>query len=98
MTAQFLLKRADESLDYPFDWSQVLQDSETIEAVETTIEPVEAGGLVVTSGGDEVTQDNAQIVQPFLSGGIKGRRYVVRNKITTNYSRIDIQQRTIIIG
>lgn len=90
----YLVKHAIEVLDYPFDWSSVLQAGEAITSATTSIDPVEAGGLTIDSGGTVVVSN---VVTPILSGGIAGRRYVVRSTILTDQGRADVQERTIVI-
>lgn len=74
-----LPKDPDEVLDYQFDWSDVLEDGETIIASNVF---VAEGSVVIDSqslaGG---------LVTFWLSGGEIGERVVITNRITTNGGR-----------
>lgn len=88
----YLLKRAGEDLDYPFDWSSALADGESISSVTTTITPQETDGLTVDSGGSSAPND---IAAPLLSGGVAGHVYRVVSEIQTDQGRTDQDERVI---
>lgn len=73
-------------LDYGFDWSQWLDDSEVISGYVITIT-----GSTLVNAHDSSTTSGSVIV--WLSGGIVGQRYPVACRITTDAGRTD--ERTI---
>lgn len=88
MSADYLTKHPNEILDFPFDFTGPLADSETISTKTITITP--SGGLTE----DSLTESSG-VVTPFLSAGDSGKVYRVVCKITTNQSRTDEQERAI---
>lgn len=74
------LKDPDAVLDYTFDWSDWLADSETIATSAFTV----ATGL--TKDSESNTTISAKV---WLSGGSVGERYRITNRITTNQGRTD---------
>lgn len=86
--AQTFVKDIDAVLDYKFDWSEWLADSETISTHTVTVDT----GL--TKDSDEITDTNTSVTV-WLSGGTAGQKYKVNCEIVTNQDRTD--QRTIVI-
>jgi hypothetical protein len=81
------VKDPDAVLDYSFDWTSWLAESETISSHVIT---VDSG---ITKDSDS---ESAGIVTAWLSGGTAGTIYEVACKITTSASRTD--ERTMEIG
>ncbi len=71
-------------LDYQFDWSGWLQESETISSATVTVD----SGLTKDSQSNTTTKATV-----WLSGGTLGAVYKVACRITTNQGRTD--ERTI---
>ena len=80
------LKDPDATLDWRFDWTDWLDDGETITTSVMTV----SAGLVKES--DSHSASSATV---WVSGGSPGTPYSVANKITTSAGRID--ERTITI-
>lgn len=78
------VKDPDAVLDYRFDWSEWLEDAETIDTSTTTV----GTGLMKDSESSSTT--TATI---WLSGGTAGTTYTVANRISTSSGRTD--ERTI---
>lgn len=74
-------------LDYQFDWSSWLADSETISSFTVTA----TTGLTVDS-----SSNTNSVVTAWISGGTAGEIYYVDCKIVTNAARTD--SRKIIIS
>jgi hypothetical protein len=72
-------KDPDEHLDYGWDWTQRLDDGETINDSEWILDLVD---LIDTAE----TIDGAKAVV-WLAGGTLGRRYQVTNRVTTSEDR-----------
>lgn len=79
-------KTTVDELDYPFDWTDWLQDDETIVSQECSV-PDDSAGLVL---GD-VSRVGAVVV-PKVSGGTNKRTGRLRCEITT---QTRVVQRTI---
>ncbi len=95
MSDGYDLKHAGARLDFPIQWSAELAQGETISTVSTTVDPVENGGVTVKSGTDTFS---GTLASPVLEGGIAGRRYVIKQVISTNQGRTDIQERTVLVN
>jgi hypothetical protein len=80
------LKDPDATLDWRFDWTDWLDDGETITASVMTV----SAGLVLVSQSNSVSAATV-----WVSGGTTGSVYSVANRITTSAGRID--ERTITI-
>jgi len=81
-------KDPDAVLDYSFDWSDWLCDSETISSTVITV----ASGLTKDSDSE-----SDGIVTIWLSGGTAGTSYTVACKIVTSSSRTDERSITIMV-
>ncbi len=88
MVLKTFIKDPDATLDYAFDWSEWLQESETISTYTLT---VESG---ITKEGDNEADG---IVTVWLSGGTIGTTYIITCKVTTNLSRTDERSAEIIM-
>lgn len=86
MAAVDWTKDPDAILDWLFDWSEWLADSEAIIASTMTASP----GLTVDSSIFGETTATA-----WISGGLPGQPYTLANRITTDQGRTD--ERTITI-
>lgn len=80
-------KDPEAVLDYEFDWSDWLEDGETLSSRTVTV----TSGL--TKESDAITGGNAVTV--WLSGGTAGSSYTVECKVTTSASRTDERSFTI---
>lgn len=85
--AQFL-KDPDAVLDYVFDWTAWLDDTDTISSTTVTA----ATGITVDS-----TSFTANTVTVWLSGGTAGRNYTVACLIATADGRTDERTMTITV-
>lgn len=72
-------KDPNEVLDYDIDWSERLEDGETIVASFFT---VESGTVVIDDDEDAVG-----VTKVWLSGGTAGESCVVQNRIETSAGR-----------
>jgi len=84
--ADTFTKDPDAVLDYAFNWSSWLADSETISS--HTVTP--ASGLTLDSSSESDGQ-----VTAWLSGGATGKDYEVTCNIVTNAGREDDRSITI---
>lgn len=84
MVLKTFIKDPDAILDYTFDWTEWLQESETISIYVITID---AG---ITKESDN---ENEGKVIVWLSGGAVGETYNIACKITTDLDRTD--ERTV---
>lgn len=82
-----LTKDPDAVLDYAFDWSAWLEDGETIDTHDAS---VEAGDAVIDS-----TSQSADTVVVWVSGGTIETNVEIRCRVTTTDGRID--DRTIVL-
>ena len=73
-------KDPDAVLDYVFNWSDWLEDGETISSHVVTV------GSGITKDSDS---ESSGIVTIWLSGGTHGSDYIVACKIVTSMSRTD---------
>lgn len=74
------VKDPDAVLDYAFDWTDWLEDGETISSHTVTVET----GLTKDSDSE-----SSGVVTVWLSGGTADETYTVACKITTNGGRTD---------
>ena len=72
-------KDPDETLDYTWDWSQILPTGDTISTVTWTV----PSGLVRENAVNTTTTATL-----WISGGTVGERYPVACKVTTVAGRI----------
>lgn len=79
-----LLKDPEAALDYSVDWAADYLIEDSIEASSWTVEPVEAGGLVIDSDRFE---PGVAIVK--VAGGRPGRIYRLTNRIVSAAGRED---------
>lgn len=75
-------------LDYSVDWTDFLQEEETI-ASSTWVVPT---GITKGSDGSD-----GKITTVWLSSGTVGKSYEIINRITTSNSPARVDERTIII-
>lgn len=83
-------KDPDATLDYVFDWSDWLEDGESI---STAAVDVDSG--ITENTGDRQTTSSA--VKVWLTGGSVGERYTVSCEITTDNSPARIDERSMTI-
>jgi hypothetical protein len=76
-------KDPDEVLDYGLEWSDVLEDGETISTSSWT---ATAGITLGTSGATAPSISSTQTLC-WLSGGTAGSIYTITNRIVTSESR-----------
>lgn len=79
-------KDPDAVLDYTFDWSRWLAQSETITTSTVTV----SAGITLNSSSNTTTTATA-----WVSGGTAGKPYTITDRIVTNQGRTD--DRTITI-
>lgn len=81
-------KDPDEVLDYGFDWSNWLEDNDTISSSSWTV----PSGITKNSSSNTITTTNV-----FLSGGTAGKAYDITNRIVTAGGRTADRTMTIIV-
>jgi hypothetical protein len=86
MTSLVLNKDPDAFLDYGIDWTDWLEDGDTI-AASTWV--VSAG---VTSSSPSFTDTTTTV---WIAGGTVGETYALTNRVTTAAGRIDDRTLTI---
>lgn len=86
----FHLKDPGAVLDYAVDWGAEYLDGDAIASSSFAVEPVEAGGAVITG----MTNDFA-VATVTVAGGIAGRQYKVTNHVVMTSGRED--ERTIVL-
>ena len=86
--ATAFLKDPDAKLDYSVDWSEWLEEGDSISASVWT----------VTAGITKISDAHANgVATIWLSGGTAETQYNVANKITTTAGRIDERTLSIIV-
>lgn len=88
-----IVKPPGASIDYPITWE--LADNETIVSATHSASPIEAGGVVMKSGSDEISGASTSCL---FEGGILGNLYEVSTSIITNFGRRDSRALTLRIG
>jgi hypothetical protein len=85
MSLPRFVKDKDSVLDYVVDWRKVLEDGETIDNSEWTIE--DKGNADDLEQGPQGTarQDGKNLI--WLAGGVVGERYEIQNRIETSEGR-----------
>lgn len=78
---QTFLKDADAVLDFGVDWSNWLEDGDTISSSSWTVTP-----STITTDSTENTTTVAKI---WLSGGLTGTTYTATNRIVTSDGRTE---------
>lgn len=86
MAQQDWLKDPDAVLDWRWDWSEWLAESEVIVDSVMTV----SAGITLDSSSFTLATTTA-----WLSGGAAGSPYLVANRITTNQGRTDERSITI---
>jgi hypothetical protein len=85
-------KDSDATLDYGFDWSDWLTESDADTISSSTWEVSPTGSLTIDS------EDNTSTTtKVWLSGGIIGTKYTVTNRIVTNGGRTDDRSHKITV-
>lgn len=84
------IKTEEGVLDYEFDWSGFLEAGETISSSTVTV----SDGITKVS---DAINTGAESVTVWLSGGLLGRTYTIKNVITTTESRTDSRVFTVTI-
>jgi len=85
MSLPRFVKDKDSVLDYVVDWRQVLEDQETIDNSTWTIED-KGNDNDLEQGPKGTTRQNGKNLI-WLSGGVVGEEYEVKNKIETSEGR-----------
>lgn len=85
-------KDPDAVLDYTFDWTDWLEDGDTIATFNVALDAPPDSVLVVNS--DDILTGATGVVA-WLSGGTLGQLYPVRCRITTLHDRTD--DRTMLV-
>ena len=85
-----LMKDPQAVLDYAIDWSAEYLGEDSLAESEWTVEPLEAGGVVVA--GSDFDPGVATVK---ASGGVAGRVYKLINQVVMASGRID--QRSIVL-
>jgi hypothetical protein len=83
-------KDPDARLDWTIDWSDYLQDGETISTSAWAIDAPPDAVLVIASGA-YAPSNTGTTATVWLTGGTLHKSYYVRNRITTSDGRIDDQ-------
>lgn len=85
MSLPRFVKDKDSVLDYVVDWRQVLEDGETINNTEWTIED-KGNTEDLEQGPKGTTRQNGKNLI-WLAGGVVGERYEIQNRIETSEGR-----------
>ncbi|HEV2865930.1 MAG TPA: hypothetical protein VGX37_05400 [Allosphingosinicella sp.] len=80
----FYLKDPQSRVDYGIDWGAGYLAGQTIAGSAWSVEPQEAGGIVIDAAAFDSTRTAAT-----LTGGVAGRVYSVSNHITLSDGRSD---------
>ncbi len=91
----FYTKEADEALDFPFDWTASLAESDpddTISSASAAVVPAD-GNIAIVNG----TTHAAGIHTPELTGGVVGTIYILRSTIITAQGRTDVQEKAVLV-
>ena len=86
----FHLKDPGAVLDYAVDWGAEYLDGDTIASSSFAVEPVEAGGAMITAMANDFA-----VATVTVAGGIAGRQYRVTNHVVMASGRED--ERTIVL-
>ncbi len=87
------VKDPQSILDWAVNWDDgYLQSGETISASTWSIDPFVSGDLDISQ-----SSFTDEIATVWLTGGVKGHRYRVRNKVVTSESRTDYRTITIFV-
>lgn len=81
--------------DYSISWD--LAGTEAISGSSWSVAPVEAGGLAVADGSEQIAEDGVT-TSCLIEGGIAGHLYEVTNVIETDQGRTDSRTITLRIG
>lgn len=92
------MKDAGAKLPVELDWTGDLAAGDSISTAEWTVVPNEVGGLVVSSPMVSSPMVNGLKLNADLDGGIEGRLYQVKAKITTALGHRDVRSIVIRIG
>lgn len=84
-----MLKDPDAVLDFVFDWSDWLEEGESIDSYDLSVSP--SGSLAVDSDSE-----SSGVITVWLSGGTARNRYLLSCKITTDCTRIDERSMDIV--
>lgn len=88
MTIATYMKDPSAVLEYPFNWSEWLEEGNTISSYVVTV----PAGLTLDSDSE-----SGGIVIPWISGGTHGENYLVACLITTTNTPERKDERTILI-
>lgn len=89
MSYPSFVKDPDATLDYKFDWTAWLEDSEVITGFDTE----KTGDVVIE---DESTSDDTSVTV-WVSGGTVGQATTVTARIQTNQGRTDDRSLVLVI-
>lgn len=87
MSINTFIKSPTAFLDYSIDWSDWLQETETITASTWASDSVDLTLSLPANSGTKTTI--------WIDGGVDGNGYTVSNTITTSEDRIDTRTITI---
>jgi len=80
-------------LDWPITWE--LAEGETIQSASHSVYPVEAGGVSVKSGSEQI---DVATTSCLFTGGVLGHVYEATTTIVTSQGRTDSRTITLIMG
>jgi hypothetical protein len=84
------LKDPVANLDYSVDWAAGYLDGQTITSSQWSVEPAEAGGIMLSATLSGPTRTTAT-----LTGGIPGHVYRISNQVTLSDQRADARALTV---
>ncbi|MDZ3830344.1 MAG: hypothetical protein U0S50_00835 [Sphingopyxis sp.] len=85
-----VIKDPGSRSEFAFDWGDVVRAGQALTVSEWTVEPVEAGGVVVAGAAHAGLR--AAVT---LTGGIAGHVYRATNRVTLNDGQIDERSLTV---
>lgn len=85
-----MMKDPGGRIDVAFDWGAAYLDGQAITLSSWTVEPTEAGGVVVDSHAFDAVQTSAR-----LSGGREGVSYRTTNRVTLTDGQVDERSITV---
>ncbi len=88
------LKRATESIDYDFDFSDILPSGDSLQSDTASSTVTPASGI---TAGTKTHNTSTGVVKQYLSGGTASASYLVTCTITTTIGRILTREITVVI-
>ena len=81
---RFYIKDPSAVLDYSFDWSEYLAETSPVDTIASSTWTASSSGITIDSANNSQT-----LTTVWLSGGTRGSRYKLVNRIVTAGGRTD---------